>query len=77
MKQEKSIGERGALMPPPSKYTPGPKKQPKAKTVILTREDFSEYGLSLGLWETFVDDMGLPLATREVEITITKARRVS
>lgn len=46
----------------------------KTGTVILEREDFSEYGLSLGIWECLVDDMGLPINTRSVRITFTAAK---
>ena len=57
--------------------TKGVKKQPHQPTVHLRREDFSEYGLSLGLWEALTDDLGLPGNTAEVEITIVRARKVA
>lgn len=58
-------------------YTSIMKTKTPTHTLNIRREDLSEYGLSLGIWEILTDDMGLPANTSEVEITISAARKVA
>ena len=74
-KLNSKIGEK-YMKPKTQGHTPRPRLYNRS-TLYLRREDFSEYGLSLGIWEALTLDLSLPSNTEEVEISVVSARKVN
>lgn len=52
-------------------------KKNQTTTHMLQKSDFTEYALGLGIWEGLCEDHGVSSNAEEIEITVTKTRKVA
>lgn len=50
------------------------KTEPKTTKHILHRDDFTDYALTIGVWQGLCEDHGVSPDVKEIEITVTAVK---